>query len=257
MGLILALIAASAVVVWGLERPVAVQEVLAGSGRSVTMWTVGPLLLPDGLGADRFSLSLVPPGSDATPLVTGYSEGLGPVFIPDVRPMELKLVEFGLGGVERPVGRVPLKAGLLDVGRRVQVTGVPLRLVHGDPRALELRRSLQSRGLADVVAEAAAGSPESVEKARVWQVRLYPTETTTYAEVYVVWELSEQARMMTRMVLPGNVGVRFVCQTTPQGLRVLPSRGLYGFPSPEAGVLLGWQSLGEAGRAKVEAALPR
>lgn len=265
LALVLALVAASAVVVWGLDSPPQAQDVLAGSGRSVTMWTVGPMAMPSPKVDEYRSLRLAlrPPGSEATALIDGHVGGMGPVFVPDDRPMELELYEEGPSAmghppVERSVARVPLRTGEVALGDgRIGISGVALALTPGDPEAVaKLRGTLQTRELAALVAEASSDSPKAFANPRVWQVRLYPTQTTTFAEVFVVWELSEEARMMTRMVLPGNLGVRLVCEATSDGLQVLPTQGWHGFPSEEAGVR-GWASLSEGARARVEAFLRR
>lgn len=253
LGLVLALVAASAVVVWGLESPSKTQDVLDGSGRTVVLWTVGALE-PAG---DRGSLALAPPGGQD--VLEGGANGLGPYFVPDGVPMELvySLEEpsrMGEAPSEKVLARVPLRAGTVQLGdRTVTVTGVPLALTPGDPETL--RRKLLSPELARIVADSSWGAPGSSQNARVWSLRVYPTATATFAEVFVTWELSEQARMMTRMVLPGNLGARLVVESTPQGLRVVPALGAVRETPGGASGVSHWSGVGDEGRRQAEAFL--
>lgn len=195
-------------------------------------------------------------------LAKGWME-LGPLFFPHGDPLDLELWQVtppSPNGTsqETLIAHTPFRRGACQLGGSgATITETVLDLVPGDPRVLAaLRRKLVSKQLAEAVAVAGSQFVDDWQDARTWEVRLYPTSTSVYAEVFVIWAKSEAMRAEEGAVLPGldRVGYRFVCESGPDGLRVLPSHGLYG-PPPVESQVYAWQSLIEESRAQVEAYL--
>lgn len=246
LGVVLVVLAAAALLVGRLARPPAPPRLV--------MWTVGPLA-PES--QTRWSARLALGREGAPPVIEGGAEGLGPVFLPE-GAMYLEMAEEHpvMGGPSeiRVVAGVPLRTGDIRLGERsVTVVGEPLVLTAAD--AAPLRRRLEAPGLAAAVAAASWAERDVTRNPRVWQVRVYPTAATAFAEVFVAWDLTDRGRASAAG--QGPYGVRLVVQEAPEGLRVLPSHGsLREIPGGASGVS-GWASLHEAARARVDAFLRR
>lgn len=243
---------AAALVAWGLDALPARQP---PESPRLILWTVGPLR-PEQHRRSLPRLALARAG--APPVIEGGADGLGPVLLPDGEAVELELAEehpeMDAPPEVRSVARVPLRTGDVRLGdRAVAVVGEPLVLTGAD--AEPLRRRLDDPSLAAAVAAASWSEAGVTRNARVWQVRVYPTTRTTYAEVFVAWELTEKGRAMAAG--EGPFGVRLFVQEGQEGLRVLPSHGsLREIPGGPSGVS-GWASLHDSARAQVDAFLRR